>query len=153
MAKPIRLVILNDDQEAVERLTASLSGDGMVVYSTADPDEACHLISLLQHDILLIDVEVLISTPVYPLQNFREAKPDLKILGISRRGQLKDSGLLRELLSLDAYVREPVTPEKLITALPEIANRYLMVKSGGASNSQHEDDPHSKWPLKLIPSL
>src|SRR3972149_6146715 len=110
MAKPLRLLILDDDSEVAERLSLSLGGDGIVVYATSDPDEACHLISLLQHDILLIDIEKLVCTPLYPLQEFRQVNPALKIVGISdsRRG---DTGPLLDLLGLDAYLWEPVSPE------------------------------------------
>jgi DNA-binding response OmpR family regulator len=126
MAQPLRLVILDEDMEIAKSMAASLSTDGVVVYATSDLDEAHQLISLLQHEVLLVDVEKLICTPNYPLQTFRQAKPDLKIVGIarSRRG---DTGLLMDMLGLDAQVREPVTPEALIISLPEIADRYLMV--------------------------
>jgi len=125
MAKPLRLLILDNDSEAAERLSLSLSGEGIVVYATHDPDEACHLISLLQHDILLIDIEKLVCTPLYPLQKFRQLNPDLKIVGISdsRRG---DTGLLLDLLGLDAYLWEPVSPESLIISVPMLADQYRM---------------------------
>jgi CheY-like chemotaxis protein len=125
MEKPLRLLILDDDPEVAKQLTACLSMPGLVVYSATDPQHACQLISLLQHDILLIDVEKLVCTPIYPLQEFRQARPDLKIVGVSR-DRLADTGLLLELLGLDAYLREPVTPVSLITALPGIADHYLM---------------------------
>jgi hypothetical protein len=111
--------------EAAKSLAACLGADGVVVYATSDLDEAHHLISLLQHDVLLVTVEKLICTPNYPLETFRQAKPDLKIVGISR-GQRGDTSLLVDMLGLDAHVRVPVTPEALIVSLPEIADRYLM---------------------------
>ena len=125
MPQPLRLVILDESMESAKTLAASLSTDGVVAYATTRADEACHLISLLQHDVLLVDVQKLICTPDYPLQTFRQAKPGLKIVGISR-GQRGDTCLLLDLLGLDGYMREPVTPEALIISLPEIANRYLM---------------------------
>ena len=126
MAQPLRLVILDEDMEVAKSMAASLSTDGVVVYATSDLDEAHQLISLLQHDVLLVDVEKLICTPNYPLQTLRQAKPDLKIVGISR-GQRGDTGLLLDMLGLDGYMHGPVTPEALIISLPEIADRYLMV--------------------------
>jgi CheY-like chemotaxis protein len=148
MTRPLRLVILNDDVEAAKRLAASISTDGVVVYSTDDPDEACQLISLLQHEIMLIDVEKLICTPAYPLEAFREAKPDIKIVGISR-GKRGDTGLLLQLLGLDAYIREPVTPESLIISLPEIAARYLMVSVGDISRDGCDNQHRQKGRLNL----
>jgi two-component SAPR family response regulator len=148
MTKPLRLVVLNEDAEAAKRLADSLSTDDVVVYRIADPDEACQLISLLQHDILLIDIEKLICTPVYPLQAFREAKPDLKIVGISS-SQHGDTGLLMELLGLDAYVRHPVTPEALITSLPEIADHYLMAPL--KNKPDHDRDDHNRQKLRMKP--
>jgi len=126
MAQPLRLVIFDEDLEAAKSVVASLSTDGVVVYAASDLDEAHQLISLLQHDVLLVDVEKLICTPNYPLQTLRQAKPDLKIVGISR-GQRGDTGLLLDMLGLDGYMHGPVTPEALIISLPEIADRYLMV--------------------------
>jgi DNA-binding response OmpR family regulator len=148
MTRPLRLLILNDDVEAAKQLAASLSTDGVVAYSTDDPDEACQLISLLQHDILLIDVGKLICTPVYPLQAFRLAKPDLKIVGISdgRRG---DTDLLLDLLGLDAYLHAPVTPEALIISVPEIAERYLMLTL--ADTLHHERNGRHGRKLQLDP--
>jgi CheY-like chemotaxis protein len=148
MTKPLRLVVLNEDAEAARRLADSLSTDGVVVYRVADPDEACQLISLLQHDVLLIDIEKLICTPIYPLQAFRQAKPDLKIVGISNH-QRGDTGLLMDLLGLDAYVRHPVTPEALIISLPEIADRYLMAPLG--NNPDHDRDDHDRQKLRMRP--
>jgi len=149
MTKPLRLVILNDDVEAAKRLAASISTDGVVVYSTDDPDEACQLISLLQHEVVLIDVEKLICTPAYPLESFREANPDIKIVGISR-GKRGDTGLLLQLLDLDAYIREPVTPEALIISLPEIADRYLMHPVGDISRQDPDNQQRQKWRLNLL---
>ncbi len=149
MTRPLRLVILNDDVEAAKRLAASISTDGVVVYSTDDADEACQLISLLQHEIVLIDVEKLICTPAYPLEAFREANPDIKIVGVSR-GKRGDTGLLLQLLGLDAYIREPVTPEALITSLPEIADRYLMQSVGDMSHQAPDDEHLQKSPLNLF---
>ena len=120
MTRPLRLLILSNDAEAATKLAATLGTESVVVYSTTDPDEACQLISLLQHDVLLIDIEKLVRTPIYPLQAFRQARPDLKIVGISR-GQRGDTGLLLDLLGLDAYIREPATPESLIISLPEMS--------------------------------
>ena len=150
MTRPLRLLILDSDIEAAKRLAASLSTDGVVVYSIDDPDEACQLISLLEHDILLIDVEKLICTPVYPLEEFREVKPDLKIVGISR-SKRGDTGLLMQLLGLDAYIREPVTPEALIISLPEIANHYLMELVENASSSNQGDHPRQEQRLDVFP--
>ena len=93
MTRPLRLLILSNDAEAATELSASLGTDGVVVYSTTDPDEACQLISLLQHDVLLIEIDKLIGIPVYTLQAFRQEKSDIKIVGISR-GQRGDTGLL-----------------------------------------------------------
>jgi CheY-like chemotaxis protein len=152
MTKPLRLVVLNEDAEAAKRLADSLSTDGVVVYRVADPDEACQLISLLQHDVLLIDIEKLICTPVYPLQAFRQARPDLKIVGISS-DQRGDAGLLMELLGLDAYVCHPVTPEALIISLPEIAEHYLMAPIGKKPDQDRDDHNRQKLPLKAIPFI
>jgi DNA-binding NarL/FixJ family response regulator len=146
MTRPLRLVILNDNVEAAKRLAASISTDGVVVYSTDDPDETFQLISLLQHEVVLIDVEKLICTPAYPLESFREANPDVKIVGISR-SKRGDTGLLLQLLDLDAYIHEPLTPEALISSLPEIADRYLMQSVGNASRQTHEDQNGQKWRL------
>ncbi|MEJ2557169.1 MAG: hypothetical protein P8186_13255 [Anaerolineae bacterium] len=150
MTKPLRLVVLNEDAETARRLADSLSTDNVVVYRVADPDEACQLISLLQHDVLLIDIEKLICTPIYPLQAFRQAKPDLKIVGISGN-QRGDTGLLMDLLGLDAYVRHPVTPEALIISLPEIADRYLMAPLGNRPDHVREDHDLEKLRLRPIP--
>jgi len=146
MTKPLRLVILNDSVEAAKRLAASISTDGVVVYSTDDPDEACQLISLLQHEVMLIDVEKLICTPAYPLESFREANPDIRIVGISR-AKRGDTGLLLQLLDLDAYIHEPLTPEALIISLPEIADRYLMQSVEDMSRPGHGDQDRQNWRL------
>jgi CheY-like chemotaxis protein len=125
MEKPLRLLILDGDPEVAKQLTDCLSMPGLVIYSASDSQQACQLLSLLQHDILLIDVEKLVCTPIYPLQEFRQARPDLKIVGVSQ-DQPEDTSLLLELLGLDAYLREPVTPASLITSFPGIADRCLM---------------------------
>jgi DNA-binding NarL/FixJ family response regulator len=150
MIRPLRLVILNADMEAAKRLAASISTDGVVVYATDDPDEACQLIALLQHEIMLIDVDKLICTPAYPLEAFREAKPDIKIVGISR-GRRGDAGLLTQLMGLDAYIREPVTPESLITSLPEIADRYLMGSVEDLSRDDGDNHHRQTWPTDPAP--
>lgn len=152
MARPLRLVILHDDAEAANRIAASLSTDDVVVYSTTDPDEACQLVSLLRHDVLLIDIEKLIGTPVYPLQAFRQANPNLKIVGISS-GQRKDTGLLLGLLDLDAHMREPVTPEALIISLPEIADRYLMVSLRNTPETGLDDRRSQEWQPNSLPTI
>ena len=150
MTRPLRLLILDHDVEAAKRLADTISTDDVVVYSTDDPDEALELISLLQHDILLIDVEKLICTPAYPLEAFREVNPDLRIVGISK-GRRGDTGLLLQLLDLDAYVREPLTPEGLIISLPEISDRYLMQSAGDTTNRQHDVHRRGKSRLGLWP--
>ena len=150
MTRPLRLLILDHDVEAAKQLADSISTDGVVAYSTDDPDEALELISLLQHDILLIDVEKLICTPAYPLEAFREVNPDLRIVGISK-GRRGDTGLLLQLLDLDAYVREPLTPEGLIISLPEISDRYLMQSARNISRRQRDVHRRGKSRLGLLP--
>lgn len=150
MTHSLRLLILDEDANKVKQLAASLSSDGVVAYSTTDPDEACQLISLLQHDVMLIGVEKLIRMPVYPLQAFRQARPDLRIVGISR-GRPGDTGLLLDMLDLDAYLREPVTPEALIIALPDIADRYLMVTVRSQLQSSRDNNSRQKWSRNLLP--
>jgi CheY-like chemotaxis protein len=150
MTRPLRFLILDHNVETAKRLADSISTDGVVAYCTDDPDEAHELISLLQHDILLIDVDKLICTPAYPLEAFREANPDLKIVGISK-GRRGDTGLLQQLLDLDAYVREPVTPEGLIISLPEISDRYLMQSAGNVSHPQRDVQHRGKSRLDLLP--
>jgi hypothetical protein len=98
---------------------------------------------------MLIGVEKLICTPAYPLEAFREAKPDIKIVGISS-GKRGDTGLLLQLLGLDAYIREPVTPEALIISLPEIADRYLM-EATRETSSHNSTDRGQKWRLSVLP--
>ena len=150
MTRPLRFLILDHNVETAKRLADSISTDGIVVYSTDDPDEACELISLLKHDILLIDLDKLICTPAYPLEAFREANPDLKIVGISE-GSRGDTGLLLQLLDLDAYVREPLTPEGLIISLPEISDRYLMQSAGSVSPRQRDVPRRGKSRFDLLP--
>jgi DNA-binding NtrC family response regulator len=152
MTRSLRLLILSNDAEAATKLAATLGTDGVVVYSTAEPDEACQLISLLQHDVLLIDIDKLIGTPVYPLQAFRQEKSDIKIVGISR-GQRGDTGLLVGLLDLDAHMREPVTPEGLIISLPEIADRYLMVSVGDTPDQDPDQPDRRKWQPDTLPFI
>lgn len=143
MTKPLRFLILDHDVDTAKKVADTIGTDSVVVYSTDDPDEARELISLLQHDVLLIDVEKLICTPAYPLGAFREMNPDLKIVGISK-GKRGDTGLLLQLLGLDAYVREPLTPEALIISLPEIADRYLMEPFGNISRGSRNDHRRRK---------
>ncbi len=138
MTKPLRLVILDTDEKTAQRLAMSLGTDGVVAYAATDVDEAFRLIALLQHEILVIDVGKLICTPIYPLQAFRQAKSDLRIVGISR-GPLGNGGVLLELLALDAYLREPVTPEALILSSPELADLYSTTRPRKTSplNREH----------------
>jgi DNA-binding response OmpR family regulator len=152
MIKSLRLVILGDDAAVAKRLAASLSTNGMVVYSAADPDEVYELISLLQHDILLIDIEKLICIPVYPLPEFRKANPDLKIVGISRdrRG---DGGLVPELLGLDAYVCGPVTWKALVTCLPDMLDLYPKVMSKGIPGHDRDTGRGWRWQFNTIPFI
>ena len=152
MTRPLRLLILSNDAEAATKLVASLGTESVVVYSTTDPDEACQLISLLQHDVMLIDIDKLIGTPLYSLQAFRQEKSDIKIVGISR-GQRGDTGLLAGLLDLDAQIREPVTPEGLIISLPEIADRYLMVSVGDTPDQDSNHPGGRKWQLDTLPFI
>ena len=150
MTRPLRFLILDHNVETAKRLADSISTDGVVVYSTDDPDEARELISLLQHDVLLIDVEKLICTQAYPLEAFREVNPNLRIVGISK-GRRGDTGLLRQLLELDAYVREPLTPEGLIISLPEISDRYVMQSAGNISDRQRDVHRRDKSRLGPLP--
>jgi DNA-binding response OmpR family regulator len=146
MTRPLRLVIFDKNAEMVKRIADSLSTDGVVSYCTTDPDEARHLISLLQHDVLLVGVDTLISIPFYPLLEFRQANPNLKIVGISH-GQRRDTTVLPRLLKLDAYVCDPVTPEALIVSLPEIADRYLASPTTNTADRNRNGDSRQKRPL------
>jgi hypothetical protein len=80
------------------------------------------------------------------LESFREANPDIKIVGISR-AKRGDTGLLLQLLDLDAYIHEPLTPEALIISLPEIADRYSMQSVENTSRQSPDDRHRQKWRL------
>jgi DNA-binding response OmpR family regulator len=111
-----RVLVIDDDFETVDLLTAILSDCGYDVFSALNGGDGLMLVDVERPDVMLLDLHMPGVPGFDVLRRVRMVRPDLPVVVVS--GQT-DLNLARATLDSGAvdYIYKPFDPESLIRAV------------------------------------
>ena len=118
MAGPHRILVAEDDEEFLDTLSALLEGDGRfeIVGHARNGDEAVELVSRLDVDAIVMDIEMPVVDGVEATRQLHELVPELPIVAISGHDYEERVLEIRTAGAQD-YVRKSRVDEDLVEAL------------------------------------
>ncbi len=110
-----KILVCDDEASIVNILDFSLSAEGYRVILAADGDEALHLATAEQPDLVILDVMMPKRTgfEVCRLLKERRATSDIPVILLTARGSREDRELGRA-AGADAHVTKPFSPQRLL---------------------------------------
>lgn len=118
----MRILLAEDDQNLNHTLTKRLTGNGFVVDSCYDGEEALYLASQEIHDVILLDRMLPLMEGTEVLTELREQNISVPVILITALGTLNDkvTGLN---LGADDYLVKPFAFEELIARIQCVTRR------------------------------
>jgi len=122
----LRVLIVDDDLEGREAMTAVLEKEGVQVIAVSSPDEALEAIRRESPDVLLSDIEMPGEDGHSLIRRVRELPADrggeipAAALTAYARGEDRQKALLA---GFQVHVAKPVPPEQLTAVIAELAGR------------------------------
>jgi two-component system cell cycle sensor histidine kinase/response regulator CckA len=115
--RALRIIVADDNPEKIFALSQTLREAGHCVFSAYDGGSALELVAVLPRIDLLVTNSRLgfVDGPTL-MQRTRELDPGLPILHLVDRGSDADEGQPPDVVTL----REPFTPEQLLTAVESL---------------------------------
>ena len=139
------VLLVDDDVELVELLSAYLASDGFKISVAHDGERAINAVLADPPDIAVIDVMMPGFSGIEVLRRIR-ARSSLPVLMLTARGD-EESRVLGLELGADDYVSKPCTPRELSARLRAILRRTL---SKPPQESTSEQDPVRIGELVLL---
>jgi CheY-like chemotaxis protein len=117
-AEPHRILVAEDDEDFLDALSALLERDGCfeIVGHARNGDEAVELVSRLDVDAVVMDIEMPVVDGVEATRQLHELAPDLPIVAISGHDYEERVLEIRNAGASD-YVRKSRVEEDLLNAL------------------------------------
>jgi DNA-binding NarL/FixJ family response regulator len=117
-AEPHRILVAEDDEDFLDALSALLESDARfeIVGHARNGDEAVELVSRLDVDAVVMDIEMPLVDGVEATRQLRELAPDLPIVAISGHDYEERVLEIRDAGASD-YVRKSRVEEDLPAAL------------------------------------
>ncbi len=122
MVKPInQILVVDDEAEFVNTINRHLKREGFIVDSASDVEEARRKIDAslylkIRYDLVITDIAMPNLGAIEILRWIRKNHPKISVIVVTGFG---DNDMLRETMrqDLDAYVKKPLTPQKMITLI------------------------------------
>ena len=118
MARPLRIVIADDDPDTVLTLAAILQHEGHQVYGFGTGREALAAARMYRADAMIVDIQMPDMTGYEIARNVREhmSNPP-RLLAISGRWKGETDMLLSVVVGFDYYLPKPCDPQELLEYL------------------------------------
>lgn len=122
---PLRVILLDDEESALDYYSAVLEEAGVVVQATQDPLLVLEVIEEFRPDLLLVDIEMpgCRGPELVTIVRQRAAYADLPVIFLTAMESLQDKLLARQAAAED-FLAKPVAPELLVTAVRSQAWRH-----------------------------
>ncbi|EEM16871.1 Sensor histidine kinase [Bacillus pseudomycoides DSM 12442] len=115
------ILIIDDDKEIVELLAVYLRNEGYSIYKAYDGDEALHMLSLYQIDLMILDIMMPKRNGLEVCQQVREENT-VPILMLSAKAEDMDK-ILGLMTGADDYMIKPFNPLELIARVKALLRR------------------------------
>ncbi len=115
------ILIIDDDKEIVELLAVYLRNEGYNIYKAYDGEEALHMLSLHQIDLMILDIMMPKRNGLEVCQQVREENT-VPILMLSAKAEDMDK-ILGLMTGADDYMIKPFNPLELIARVKALLRR------------------------------
>lgn len=88
MTTPIRLLIVDDDEELRQTLVRRFDRQGMKVTAAASAEEALEKVEGTRHDVALLDLHLPGMTGIELLSKLKERQPEIEVLLLTAHGSI-----------------------------------------------------------------
>jgi two-component system OmpR family response regulator len=156
-----RLLVVDDEPNILELLSASLRYAGFEVATAPDGQEALKVANSFKPDLLLLDVMMPGIDGFEVVRRLRQAGREVPVLFLTAKDATEDkiTGLT---LGGDDYVTKPFSLEEVIARVRAVLRRFA-INSAAANNArlafadiELDDDSHEVWkngePVTLSPT-
>lgn len=110
---PVRILLVDNDEDAREGLCRLLSHEGYTVNEAADGIEALECLERHPYDLVVTDIRMPRVGGLVLLQRLKEAHPNLPVLLITAFGDWRSYGRAID-LGASGYLTKPFRSEELV---------------------------------------
>lgn len=131
MAANKKILVVEDDESIRKFIIINLKRDGFLVYEAANGEKVIEIISIIQPDLVLLDIMLPGIDGYKVCSTIREKYPEVMIIMLTARGQDMDRVMGLE-LGADDYVVKPFNPLELSARIRAVLRR--------SRNADEEDE-------------
>lgn len=131
MAANKKILVVEDDESIRKFIIINLKRDGFLVYEAANGEKVIESISIIQPDLVLLDIMLPGIDGYKVCSTIREKYPEVMIIMLTARGQDMDRVMGLE-LGADDYVVKPFNPLELSARIRAVLRR--------SRNADEEDE-------------
>ncbi|MEL6987976.1 MAG: response regulator transcription factor [Bacteroidota bacterium] len=131
--KSIRIIIADDHKLFADSLAFNLNHNNdlklKVVAIANDGEELLHLLSNVNADLILLDLNMPIKDGFLALEEIRASFPDIKVIAVT---QYKEEKFIKKIFELgaDGYFNKSMSYNQLISAINEVLEGQVFMPNG-----------------------
>jgi DNA-binding response OmpR family regulator len=118
-SRPLRIVIVDDDEWVRRLLRATLSADEYEILEATDGDEGLRLVNEVVPDLVLLDWQMPGRHGSLVLDALKEARPSLPVIVLTAE-ERQSQRELAESLQADAFLNKPFSPLELLGLIEQL---------------------------------
>lgn len=116
----LKKILLAEDEEVIRMLVVdTLEDEGYLIDEACNGQEAYHLISQTEYDLILLDHMMPVYTGLELLQKIRNDQNETKIMMLSAKSQSSDQQKVIQ-AGADYFMSKPFSPMRLVERIREI---------------------------------
>jgi DNA-binding response OmpR family regulator len=118
------ILLIEDDEPTLKRLTLILEKFGYRVLQDCDGDNALRLLETGQPDLILTDLNLPAQSGLDILSSVRGSNNAIPVIAMSGGDSLGQDFLeISKIMGADAVLKKPFTPEQLLAQIEHCLNR------------------------------
>jgi two-component system KDP operon response regulator KdpE len=118
-SRPLRIVIVDDDEWVRRLLRTTLSADEYEILEATDGDEGLRLVNEVAPDLVLLDWQMPGRHGSLVLDALKEARPTLPVIVLTAE-ERQSQRELAESLQADAFLNKPFSPIELLGLIEQL---------------------------------
>ena len=121
-ARPLRIVVADDERDTVDTLTALLQDAGHTVYSVYTGKQVLPTVRVVRPDAIIVDVAICGMSGYAVAQEIRHSFVDLRrplLIGISGLWNDSPDKLVARQVGFDHYLDKPCDPNEVLEILAQ----------------------------------
>lgn len=129
-----RILIADDDEQAIEIVRAALEERGHIVGALGDGEGVKRVVEFKQPDLVILDCAMPQLSGVEALREIRNSLTvfDTPVLMLTARKSDSDESIAM-MAGADDYLRKPIDPDQLVSRVEALLERHRIEKIKGAA--------------------